>query len=362
MALKPEDRYASPKLLADEIERWLADEPVTAWPEPVAARARRWMRRNRTIVTAAAVMVIVGLVALGIAYRRESAINARLARSNRQLDEANRQVRAANAELVVSNARVRRSKSESDRRLDQTLQAFEDYYTGVGEEISLGQKEFQSLRDRLLEKPRQFHIRGYTQRQVGDPKAAAESHRQAASIFSRLVSEQPDVTMYQDGLAKSYYNLDIVRGISGDRKGQLASYGEALAIRSKLDVGYPGVPEYQRGLAESYGSMARLKHDTGNLHEAEAPHRRAIESWSKLVSDRPERADYQEGLARCANDLGLLRAEVRNREGAEASFRRAIASWTKLEAAHSGPPRYQHQLGGSYNNLAIVQRERGEPK
>ncbi len=47
MALKPEDRYASPKALAEDIERWMADEPVTAWREPWMRRARRWARRNR---------------------------------------------------------------------------------------------------------------------------------------------------------------------------------------------------------------------------------------------------------------------------------------------------------------------------
>ena len=37
MALKPEDRYASPRALADDVERWMADEPVTAWREPLGA-------------------------------------------------------------------------------------------------------------------------------------------------------------------------------------------------------------------------------------------------------------------------------------------------------------------------------------
>ena len=42
MALKPDDRYATPKALAEDIERWMADEPVTAWREPWSRRARRW--------------------------------------------------------------------------------------------------------------------------------------------------------------------------------------------------------------------------------------------------------------------------------------------------------------------------------
>ena len=46
MALRPEDRYASPRALAEDVERWMADEPVSAWREPFARRARRWARRQ----------------------------------------------------------------------------------------------------------------------------------------------------------------------------------------------------------------------------------------------------------------------------------------------------------------------------
>ena len=39
MALSPEDRYASPSALADDIEHWLADEPVSALREGLTSRA-----------------------------------------------------------------------------------------------------------------------------------------------------------------------------------------------------------------------------------------------------------------------------------------------------------------------------------
>ena len=39
LALKPGDRYASAEALKADLERWLADEPVTAWREPLAMRA-----------------------------------------------------------------------------------------------------------------------------------------------------------------------------------------------------------------------------------------------------------------------------------------------------------------------------------
>ena len=37
------------------------------------------------------------------------------------------------------------ARAESDRRFDETLQAIEDYYTGVSEEVLLDQQEFHGL-------------------------------------------------------------------------------------------------------------------------------------------------------------------------------------------------------------------------
>ena len=73
MATEPVDRYNTAKALADDLERWMADEPVTAWREPTARRARRWARRNRTAVTAAAVALVAGVVGLSAVLAVQSA-------------------------------------------------------------------------------------------------------------------------------------------------------------------------------------------------------------------------------------------------------------------------------------------------
>jgi hypothetical protein len=59
--------------LAADVERWLADEPVSAWREPLAARARRWLRRRRGALAATAVALVVavgGLLAATVALQR----------------------------------------------------------------------------------------------------------------------------------------------------------------------------------------------------------------------------------------------------------------------------------------------------
>jgi formylglycine-generating enzyme required for sulfatase activity/tRNA A-37 threonylcarbamoyl transferase component Bud32 len=67
MALRPEDRYPSPQALAEDLEKYLADEPVTAYREPLPARLARWRRRHSTLVAVAAfvVLTLVGAAVVG---------------------------------------------------------------------------------------------------------------------------------------------------------------------------------------------------------------------------------------------------------------------------------------------------------
>jgi formylglycine-generating enzyme required for sulfatase activity/serine/threonine protein kinase len=66
MALKPQDRYASPKELADDVLYWLADEPVAAYAEPLRLRLARWRRRHPALVTGTAALIFTVVAALGL--------------------------------------------------------------------------------------------------------------------------------------------------------------------------------------------------------------------------------------------------------------------------------------------------------
>jgi tetratricopeptide (TPR) repeat protein/tRNA A-37 threonylcarbamoyl transferase component Bud32 len=62
MAARPADRYATATELGAEVERWLAGEPVRAYPERWPARAARWARRHRVAVGGLAVGLLVAAV------------------------------------------------------------------------------------------------------------------------------------------------------------------------------------------------------------------------------------------------------------------------------------------------------------
>lgn len=74
MEKNPTDRYATAKDLADDLGRYLHDEPIRARRSPLVQRARKWTRRHRMAVTA-----IVGplLVTLGVLIIRELELTQR---------------------------------------------------------------------------------------------------------------------------------------------------------------------------------------------------------------------------------------------------------------------------------------------
>ena len=66
LAKVPENRYASATELAQEVQRYLADEPVSAYPEPMVRCAARWARKHRTTVAAALGLLVAATAALSV--------------------------------------------------------------------------------------------------------------------------------------------------------------------------------------------------------------------------------------------------------------------------------------------------------
>jgi eukaryotic-like serine/threonine-protein kinase len=124
MALKPEARYASPRTLADDLERWLADEPVAAYPEPLARRARRWARKHRTsLTTATATVLVAGLLAGGFAWRNIE--------QRRRTDDAGRSI-LTQAEGLAIEARTSGKPPTWEKAVAEALRARERLESGDG--------------------------------------------------------------------------------------------------------------------------------------------------------------------------------------------------------------------------------------
>jgi serine/threonine protein kinase len=119
MAARPEDRYPTALALAQDVERFLADEPVSAFRDPLPARLGRWARKNRTLVTTAAGVLLVALAALSVGLAVVGGLNQKLEAANADLKESNESLEAARAQ-----AQERRLEAERERNVAVAVNDF----------------------------------------------------------------------------------------------------------------------------------------------------------------------------------------------------------------------------------------------
>ena len=98
LAHRPADRYPTAQAFARDIERCLADEPITALPDTLVSRVNRWTRHHRHWMQAGSVaLLLVTITATGAYfYQRETALqNEKLAKQKGELAiEANAKAEA----------------------------------------------------------------------------------------------------------------------------------------------------------------------------------------------------------------------------------------------------------------------------
>ena len=99
MSLRPEDRYQSATDLRAEAQRWLSDEPVSAWREPFTVRARRWIRRHQTMVVSTSAVIIVAALSLSV-------LSVVVTGKNRDLKTANDAERTARGQAEANEQRA----------------------------------------------------------------------------------------------------------------------------------------------------------------------------------------------------------------------------------------------------------------
>ncbi|MFN6106165.1 MAG: serine/threonine-protein kinase, partial [Planctomycetaceae bacterium] len=123
MSLRQEDRYASAAALAADVERFLADEPVSAMKEPVIERARRWVKRHRTLVASTAAAVVMATLGVTILAAVVVGMNAELAAANIRIGQQSEQIgsqlaalEATNNELQLATQAERDAKIEADAK------------------------------------------------------------------------------------------------------------------------------------------------------------------------------------------------------------------------------------------------------
>jgi serine/threonine-protein kinase len=406
MARAPQDRYPTALELAAEVERWLADEPVRAYPEPWPDRARRWVRRHRPLVAGAAAALAVGVVGLAAAAALLAAANGRerLARAETELqrDIAHEQKRRTRQALDDMTSQVTTDWLATQKTLlpQQTafLQNALKYYREFAKEASTDQAGrelvanahyrvglmLQKLGDRagaeaacrksleLCERlaaeappaePKFRRALATSHNNLGnlltDPGRRAEAeaaYRRALELREQLVNDFPAEPAYRHDLARSFSNLGVQLQEQAQYDEAGAAYRQAIRLLEPLAQTLRADPAYRGDLASSLSNLAVLLYKLDKLPEAEVAHRRAVELRERLVGDFPSEPEYRGDLATSLSNLGVLLNGLRKLPEAEAAHRRAIELREQLRAYFPAVREYRSDLATSYSNRGVVLR------
>ncbi len=376
MATGAEGRYPTCRALAEDVERWMADEPVTAWREPFSRRARRWARRNRTAVTAAAAALLVALVGTAAVLAVQTRANANLQAANTDLALASAKVTRANNELAASNQRER-------ARFELAQEAIRMFHTGVSEDLLLKQKEFGALRTRLLRGAQEFYrkLEGLLGGQADrdSRRALGKAYYEVGELTQQLDSMKDSLTMYQRALtlfeelageapADADLGRDIVRSraavaltlLSVGRAGDaLAAIGPAFAEAQLQASAYPADPGRRNALARIAHLHGELLLENSRVREGLLALEQATSIQEDLVKSNPSVVQFKTELAQTSDSFASRLDEAGRRPEALKVYRRARELGEELFRVNPADARIAHELVRTLGNMGIADNNDG---
>jgi serine/threonine protein kinase len=348
-------RYEAASGLANDVERYLHDEPVEACPPSTAYRLHKFARRNKAALGTAA--LVAAALIIGTVISVWQAVEAQRAR------------READARLEAEQ----QARREADANFQLARKAVEETVTKVAEEPQLKEADFHDLRRRLMTSAVPFYEEFVKQRR-DDPKLEAERGQaylrlarlrsdmrevkaaradgeQARAIFARLVEKYSGEPDYRQQLATAHRTLGGLLVNLSEYAAAKAEYRAALALCQTLADEFPQVPGYRHDLANSH-----LAFRVGlGVAETLTERRAALKLFKALAAEFPGVADYRVGLAETHSLIGAILAA----EG-EDELRAAVKLREALVDDFPGVPDHRAALADDRSRLGGALMRKGE--
>ncbi|WP_165226950.1 serine/threonine-protein kinase [Aquisphaera insulae] len=351
MAFCPEDRYASARDLALDLEHWIADEPVSAFPEGRAQRISRWLRQHRTWTYAAAASLLaitlvstLYMVRLNAARRdAEAGFDAAISAVNQYLTE------------VSENELLKRYDTLDVSGLrSQLLQAALPFY-----------KDFVARRGhdpRLREQLAGAYYRlGAITRFVGSTPEALGYYQSSLDLWRSLAAASPRDLDRRLRVADCLFAIGEISDPSHLEE-SIASLTEAVGIYKEAAAARPGEPRLLQSVATSLSEIG-FRHSLASRDEDAL---RALGQARKILEDLIATATnelaYKKSLARVVNRIGYVEYH-RGREDAAMAIYGEFQQVCRqiLDGVKEGPRplEFQELLAISYENIGAIQLRQG---
>jgi tetratricopeptide (TPR) repeat protein/tRNA A-37 threonylcarbamoyl transferase component Bud32 len=303
MSKEPGRRYQTSQSMADDLARYLANQPILARPVGQLGRALRWAKRQPVIAglaTVATVLLVTIATVTTIAYFREVELRRDV---QSQTDFASRalkgQVRAAGA----AEAEAKRAAREAEAANKTTEFMISIFQTS--DLIGLG---------------------GMGLRGTGEDTKSLSLHEVLRRASLRVQTELQQQPLLQARLMSTIGNINRSLGFYDEAEPLLR---KSLAIR----LNHPrGADEPERvhdlGIAECQFNLAWLLHDLGNYSEAEPLYRQVL--FTRVAIWGPDSLE----VAAVNFNLAWLLADLSETRQSEQLFREVIRIRRRLLPAN----------------------------
>ena len=359
MSFQSDDRYATVRELANDLEHWLADEPVAAYPERRPERAARWLRQHRTWTYAAGAALIgislaatIGVVVVEQGRRREAEARE-LAQTNFKL--ANTAVR--DYLMSVSQNTLLKQQDSVDIRalrkelLETALKYYKDFVKQRGDDAQ--------LRQELAE----AHFRvGEIAREIGTTDELIVSFDAARAIWEQVAASAPDDPAPRGHVADCYLAVGERLTADKDFPAAIRPLENARAILEPIAAKHPDVPAYEASLAECYKEMGIAQAGQGFPERGLESLKKAEIIQKRLIDRSPENDQYRKKLADMINVQGYGYYQQGDYSNALRSFQEVQGICQSLfDQITSGPRPVQllNSLALAHYNIATVERRNG---
>jgi serine/threonine-protein kinase len=365
------DRYARASELADEVQRFLADEPVRAYREPFAARAGRWARRNKSLVAGGGALLLAGFVSVLIAAFLLEGARERTEKARAEADE--QRTRAQKALVEVDAQRDR-----AERNFKKARQAVDDYFTRISENKLLGMPHLEPLRKELLERALKYYEEFVSEagaevqiggdlataifrvatitELIGNKKDAHRNYRLAVDAFERVLArgEASPTDRKRLGTCYNDFGLSLMETASMDEAAR--ALARSREILTALVAEAPGSVEFRATLAKTHLNSALLSYKTGDLAAALRSYEECRTIQEAVVRDAPTNLEYKSDLSLTIMNVGSFYLETGRPEMAEELYRKTMAFQEDLVKQQPTAIYYRRLLGAVHHNLGMLYR------
>jgi serine/threonine protein kinase len=365
MALNREARYADVLSLAADLEHWLADEPLSACPESLLARGRRWLRQHPALVSSAGAATLALLVCLAAglglvsrAYRLEQ--EARTYAVGQEA-EAHRQRRIAEARAAQIEERFRADCEATKQLVAVTLQnASPEIRDDVQARLqrpallaSLG-REQDAETGFTRDLAGKYQSIGIFLRQAGKQAEAAAWYAKARSLFEQLATDHRDDNVLALEVADLYLHTGQLQAERGDAVRAWDAFGKALRIHEGCGRQDPAAGAFARDLVLYLDAAGEAFQSRQDARTGLAFHQRALAVGEDWLQGGPADAQFLLALAKAHNGLGLTQRALGQPAEALAHHAKAEAILEDLSRKHAPFPEAAKTLARTYHYAALA--------